>query len=102
LIFPYRIDEDGQRIEMSFLIKKNNFDVGAQYSCIGIKTIKDNFGMIIDEIITKKIEQAPKNARFNVAQKWSKDRFDNFVYSMRKILSGIGSDADFEKLEELF
>ncbi len=87
---------------MSFLIKKNNFDVGAQYSCIGIKTIKDNFGMIIDEIITKEIEQAPKNARFNVAQKWSKDKFDNFVYSMRKILSGIGSDADFEKLEELF
>lgn len=66
-----------------------------------IKTIKDDFGMIIDEIITNKIEQAPKNARFNVAQKWSRVKFDNFVCLMDRILSNKGSDEDFKKLEEL-
>lgn len=67
-----------------------------------IKTIKDEWGMALDEIISYELEEAPKNARFNKSNRWSRKKFDLFLTSINNILNDKGSEGDFERIEKLF
>lgn len=87
MIFPYREENysaNGKTItETSFLLNQYNCEDSRQNKYTCIKTIKNDMSMTIDEYESK-IERAPENAIFNVAQGWNVKRFDDFLESINR------------------